>query len=179
MRRSFVETIIGGLVLLVAILFLFYAYSGSNLRGAGGYDLIARFNRVDGLANGAEVRLSGIKIGSVVRQDLDPKTYLAVVHLAINDNIKLPVDSTAKIQSDSLLSGSHVNLEPGGDEKMMANGDEIKYTQDPVNLSDLIGRFIFSNAQKGGAKGGDAGTPPAGDGGTPPASGAAPPAPTN
>jgi phospholipid/cholesterol/gamma-HCH transport system substrate-binding protein len=170
MRRNFVETIIGGLVLLVAALFLFYAYTGSNLRGAGGYDLIARFNRVDGLANGAEVRLSGIKIGSVVRQDLDPKTYLAVVHLAINDNIKLPIDSTAKIQSDSLLSGSHVNLEPGGDEKTMANGDEIKYTQDPVNLGDLIGRFIFSSAQKAGAKDGDAG----GAGGTPPA--ATPPA---
>ena len=171
MRRNIVETIIGGLVLLVAALFLFYAYSGSNLRGAGGYDLVARFNRVDGLANGAEVRLSGIKIGSVVRQDLDPKTYLAVVHLAINDNIKLPVDSTAKIQSDSLLSGSHVNLEPGGDEKMMANGDEIKYTQDPVNLGDLIGRFIFSSAQKAGAKDGDAG---GASGDTPPA--AAPPA---
>src|SRR5882724_2626104 len=166
MRRNIIETIMGGVVLLIAALFLAFAYAGSNLRGVGGYDVVARFNRVDGLANGAEVRLSGIKIGSVVRQDLDPKTYLAVVHLAIADNIKLPIDSTAKIQSDSLLSGSHVNLEPGGDDKMLANGDEIKYTQDPVNLSDLIGRFIFSNAQKGGAKGGDAGTPPAGDGGT-------------
>ena len=171
MRRNVIETIMGGVVLLIAALFLFFAYSGSNLRGVGGYDLVARFNRVDGLANGAEVRLSGIKIGSVVRQDLDPKTYLAVVHLAIAENVKLPIDSTAKIQSDSLLSGSHVNLEPGGDEKMMANGDEIKYTQDPVNLSDLIGRFIFSSAQKGGAKPGDASTPPA--------DGAAPPAPAN
>src|SRR5260221_12511192 len=143
MRRSFVETVIGGLVLLVAALFLCYTYSGSNLRGAGGYDLIARFNRVDGLANGAEVRLSGIKIGSVVRQDLDPKTYLAVVHLAIDDNVKLPVDSTAKIQSDSLLSGSHVNLHPGGDDKMLAKGDEIKYNQDPVNLWDLICPFTL------------------------------------
>ena len=170
MQRSLVETIMGGVVLVIAALFLLFAYSGSNLRGAGGYDVVARFNRVDGLANGAEVRLSGIKVGSVVRQDLDPKTYLAVVHLAIADNIKLPIDSTAKIQSDSLLSGSHVNLEPGGDDKMLANGDEIKYTQDPVNLSDLIGRFIFSNAQKGGGKSGDAGTPPAG---------ATPPAPAN
>jgi phospholipid/cholesterol/gamma-HCH transport system substrate-binding protein len=171
MGRNVIETIMGGLVLVIAVLFLLFAYSGSNLRGVGGYDVIARFNRVDGLAKGAEVRLSGIKVGSVVREELDPKTYLAVVHLAIADNIKLPIDSTAKIQSDSLLSGSHVNLEPGGDDKMLAGGDEIKYTQDPVNLSDLIGRFIFSNAQKGGgAKGGDAGTPPAGG---------APPAPAN
>ena len=165
MRRNIVETVMGALVLAVAVLFLVFAYNGSNLRAAGGYDLVARFNRVDGLASGAEVRLSGIKIGTVVREELDPKTYLAVVHLAINDNVKLPVDSTAKIQSDSLLSASHVNLEPGGDEKMMANGDEIKYTQDPINLGDLIGRFIFSNAQKGGGKAGDqgggAGTPPA------------------
>ena len=129
MRRSVIETIMGGVVLVIAALFLVFAYSSSNLRGVGGYDLIARFNRVDGLADGAEVRLSGIKIGSVVRQDLDPKTYLAVVHLAITDNIKLPIDSTAKIQSDSLLSGSHVNLEPGGDDKMLGNGDEIKYVR--------------------------------------------------
>jgi len=79
MRRNIIETIMGGVVLLIAALFLAFAYAGSNLRGVGGYDVVARFNRVDGLANGAEVRLSGIKIGSVVRQDLDPKTYLAEV----------------------------------------------------------------------------------------------------
>src|SRR5262249_41681695 len=154
MRRNVIETIMGAVVLVVAALFLLFAYSSSNLHAVGGYDVMARFNRVDGLTNGADVRLSGIKIGSVVSQALDPKTYLAEGHLSVTDSVKLPVDSTARIQSDSLLGSAYINIEPGGDEKMLASGGEIKYTQDPVNLADLIGRFIFSS---GGKKPGEQG----------------------
>jgi phospholipid/cholesterol/gamma-HCH transport system substrate-binding protein len=147
-------------VLLVAILFLLFAYSSSNVGRVSGYEITAQFNRVDGLSVGADVRMSGIKIGSVVRQRLDPKTYLADIGMSIESDIKLPTDSTAKIQADSLLSANYVNLEPGGDEKMIQPGGRVVNTQDPINLSDLIGRFIFSNNKGPGQK-------PAGDQGAP------------
>lgn len=152
MRRNIIETIMGGVVLLVAALFLLFAYSSSDVGRVNGYELTAQFNRVDGLAVGADVRMSGIKIGSVVSQRLDPKTYLADIRMSIASDIKLPTDSTAKIQADSLLSANYVNLEPGGDETMIKPGGQVKFTQDPINLSDLIGRFIFSNNKGPGQK---------------------------
>jgi len=159
MRRSVIETIMGAVVLVVAGLFLFFAYTTSNVRATDGYQLIARFNRVDGLANGSDVRLSGIKIGSVISQHLDPKSYRAVVGIAIDNSIKLPTDTTARIQSDGLLGNTYMVLEPGGSEDMLPPGGEIEYTQDAVNLVDLLGRFIFSGG--GAASGGGAPQAPA------------------
>ena len=164
MRRSVIETIMGAVVLVVAGLFLFFAYTSSNVQATGGYELVARFNRVDGLANGSDVRMSGIKVGSVVAQSLDPKTYRAIVRLSIDSTIKLPEDTTARIQSDGLLGNTYMVLEPGGAEEMIPPGGTIAYTQDAVNLVDLLGRFIFSTPSNGGSSGAGSGagaTPPA------------------
>ena len=165
MRRSVIETIMGAVVLVVAALFLFFAYTTSNVRATGGYQLVARFNRVDGLANGSDVRLSGIKIGSVISQQLDPKTYRAVVHIAIDNSVKLPNDTTARIQSDGLLGNTYMVLEPGGSDEMLPPGGQIEYTQDAVNLVDLLGRFIFSGGGSGGGAANSGGA--ANGGGTP------------
>ncbi|HLB79817.1 MAG TPA: MlaD family protein, partial [Dongiaceae bacterium] len=95
MNRNVIETIMGAVVLLVAVTFLAFAYTTSNLRRVEGYEVIAKFNRIDGLENGSDVRMSGIKIGSVLDQRLDPETYLAVVRLSIADAVRLPLDSSA------------------------------------------------------------------------------------
>ncbi len=164
MRRSVIETIMGAVVLVVAGLFVFFAYTSSDVRATSGYELIARFNRVDGLANGSDVRMSGIKIGSVVAQHLDPGSYRAVVQFSIESSIQLPLDTSARIQSDGLLGNAYMVLEPGGAEDMLPPGGEIEFTQDAINLVDLLGRFIFSSP-------GTTGTPPAphaGEGATAP-----------
>jgi len=174
MRRSVIETIMGGVVLIVAGLFLFFVYSSSRVSSAEGYELVARFNRVDGLANGSDVRMSGIKIGSVLRQTIDPKTYRAIVHFEVDSSIKLPSDTSVRIQSDGLLGNAYMMLEPGGSEEMLKPGGEIEYTQDAVNLVDLLGRFIFSGASGSGPTGAPApagGQPGGAQGATPPASG--------
>jgi phospholipid/cholesterol/gamma-HCH transport system substrate-binding protein len=154
MRRSVIETIMGAVVLVVAGLFLFFAYSSSNVRATDGYELIARFNKVDGLANGSDVRLSGIKVGSVIGQSLDPKTYRAVVRISVDSSLKLPEDTTARIQSDGLLGTAYMVLDPGGSEELLQPGGQIHYTQDAINLVDLLGRFIFSGGGSGGVTGG-------------------------
>lgn len=149
MNRNVIETVMGGVVLLVAGLFVVFAYTTSDVRRPGGYEVAARFNRVDGIAPGTDVRMSGIKIGTVVEQELDPETYLAVVRLNLENRVKLPVDTVAKIQSDGLLGSNYVALEPGAEETMIENGGEIRFTQDPINLTDLLGRFVFSAAEEG------------------------------
>lgn len=144
--RNIVETIVGALVLVVAGVFVFYAFAKSDRSGPDGYDVVARFGRIDGLKRGADVTLSGVKVGAVTGFTLDPKTYQAVVRLVVSSNVNLPSDTTAKIVSESLLGGMVVVLEPGGDKTMIRAGGEIAHTQDSIPLTELIAKFMFGSA---------------------------------
>ncbi len=178
MGRNLVETLMGALVLVVAGLFLAFAYQVTNVRTVGGYELTARFERIDGLAVGADVRVSGIRVGSVIEARLEPDTFLAVVRLTVNPAVRLPIDSTASVSNDGLLGGSFLALVPGGDDQLIEPGGQIRYTQAPVNIVQLLGRIIFSAAENPNA-GRDA--PPELGGRGQPAQqpgGAAPPAPS-
>jgi len=148
MRRDVVETITGALVLVAAVAFLVFAYTRSGVSTVEGYEVTVRFSRVDGLANGSDVRLSGIKVGTVIDQRLDPADYRAIVRLSIAPDIQLPTDSSARIQSDSLLSNSYIELEPGADDTYLENGGEIVYSQAPINLADLLGRLVLSVSEE-------------------------------
>ena len=145
MGRNIVETIVGALVLVVACAFVVYAFSKSDRAGPDGYELVARFGRIDGLKRGADVTLSGVKVGSVSGFSLDPKTYQAVVRLTVSSNVAVPADTYAKIVSESLLGGMVIVLEPGGDKTMLKSGGEIEHTQDSIPLTELIAKFMFGS----------------------------------
>lgn len=152
MNNSLVETLIGAMVLAVAVVFLVFAYSSSGLGGGmSGYDLKARFFNAEGVRIGSDVRLSGVKVGSVTDQTLDPQTYQAVIRMTLRSDLRMPEDSVAKISSTGLLGDSFIALEPGGSETMMAPGASFEYTQGSVNLMDLISRAIFSAVDTGGS----------------------------
>ncbi|MBI1261566.1 MAG: outer membrane lipid asymmetry maintenance protein MlaD [Rhizobiales bacterium] len=150
MQNSLVETLIGAIVVVVAGVFLFYGYSTAGIHNTGGYVVTAEFDRVDGLANGSDVRMSGIKVGTVVSQKLDQETYKAVLAIDLDSNVKIPDDSSAKITSESLLGGNYVSIAPGGSETPLENGSEIMFTQGSVDLMSLIGQAVFSTS--GGEK---------------------------
>jgi phospholipid/cholesterol/gamma-HCH transport system substrate-binding protein len=113
MGNNLVESLLGAVVLVVAGLFLVFAYSTTNVRTVGGYEVFAKFERVDGLNTGSDVKLSGIKVGTVFEQRLEPNTYLAIVRMNINSSVKLPVDTVAQVTSDGLLGSNFVALVPG------------------------------------------------------------------
>ncbi|MFH5924047.1 outer membrane lipid asymmetry maintenance protein MlaD [Roseomonas xinghualingensis] len=143
--RRIAEIAAGAMVLLVAALFLVYAATNSGRSSTnGGLELTARFDRIDGLAPGADVRIAGVKVGSVTSQRIDPETFLAVLTLNVDSGLKLPDDSSAEITSEGLLGGRYVALVPGGSEQFLASGDTVKITQSAVSLESLLGRFIFS-----------------------------------
>lgn len=145
MSENIVETLIGAAVLAVAGFFFYFAYTTAELgRTSGGYDVYAKFNRVDGLTVGSDVRMSGIKIGTVTSQSLDTDTFEAVVHMTIARDIELPDDSSAKITSESLLGGNYMSIEAGGGIDLIEPGGEIPYTQGSVDLMGLIGQAVFS-----------------------------------
>ena len=142
--RNAAEVAAGAVVLLVAAGFLGYAVAHSGRSTSGGYVLHASFDHIDGLVLGADVRMAGVKIGSVDAARIDPKTYLADVSFSVQDNIHLPKDSSAEITSDGLLGGKYLSLSPGGDNAMLAAGQTITITQSSVSLEELLGKFIFS-----------------------------------
>ena len=144
MTRNILETLLGAVVLIVAVGFLAFAYNSSQIQQTDGYELIARFDKVDGLERGSDVRISGIKVGSVLDQALDSETYRAEVRFSLREDVRLPADTSAAVVSNGLLGGKYLALVPGGDIEMLEDGDEVTLTQSAVNLEDLIGHMIFS-----------------------------------
>lgn len=144
MANNAIETVMGAVVLAVAGGFLYFAYSNSNVKHIEGYAIKADFTNITGIAVGSDVRIGGIKIGSVESLDLDPKTYQAAAVLRVRDTVKLPKDSSAAIQSSGLLGDKFVAIEPGAEEVAMKEGDKIELTQSSVSIEEMIGKFAFS-----------------------------------
>ncbi len=150
MKGNVLETVMGAVVLVVAALFLFFAYNSSQLRSVKGYELTANFEHIDGIRDGSDVRVSGIKVGSVLGLTLDPKTFLATVRMSVEPSLKLPDDTVAEIVSSGLLGDKYMSLVPGGSDKDIQPGGEIKFTQSSVSLEHMIGQMIFSPPNKKG-----------------------------
>jgi phospholipid/cholesterol/gamma-HCH transport system substrate-binding protein len=144
MKRSVIETVLGGFVIFLALAFLAYSYNTSNVAEVNGYQITADFSGIGGLQIGDEVQISGVKVGQVANLELDPKAYVARVTMEIDNKVQIPSDTTALISSESLLGGKYLLLEPGGAEDMLKNGGKIEFTQAPQNLEQLLGQFIFS-----------------------------------
>lgn len=151
MARNMIETVMGAVVLLVAVVFVTFAFKSSGLSASDGYQVTARFGDASGLTVGTEVRMAGVKVGTVSTQDIDPETYLATVTMNIDERIRLPLDTSARIIPDGLLGGNFISLEPGGEDDMIEPGGSIAFTQGSINVVDLLGRFIFSAAEQAGA----------------------------
>ena len=143
MQRSAIETVLGGVVLVGAGLFLAFAWSTAQVAPVTGYAVEARFNAVDGLTAGSDVRIGGVKVGSVNAQRIDPETFQAVVQMTIRGDITLPEDSRATIASAGLLGGRYVKLDPGQSDQAIGDGGRISDTKDALSLEDLLGRAIF------------------------------------
>ena len=146
MQRNMLEAVMGAIVLLTAVAFVSLAYEAANIRGTDGYELEAEFGATGGLSVGDDVRISGIKVGRISRQELDPVTYAARIVMSLDERIRIPADSSARITAASLLGNNYLELIPGADEDMMQPGEVIYDTRDPVSLTDLLGKAVFSAA---------------------------------
>jgi len=142
MANNAVETLVGAVVLCVAGGFLYYASQTADFGGGKSYPLTAQFFKADGISAGGEVRVSGVKVGTVSSVLLDEETYQAEIMMMMRSSVKLPSDSSAKIASDGLLGGSYVAIEPGGSEYYLEPNEAIEHTQGSVSLLDLIGKAV-------------------------------------
>jgi phospholipid/cholesterol/gamma-HCH transport system substrate-binding protein len=142
---NYFEIIVGTFVLFCAAFFFFSSFNSAKAGKVKGYHLIAKFENIDGIANGSDVKISGVKIGTVEEQFLDEKDFRATLKINIDSKVKLSTDSSAKIASEGLLGSKYLSITPGGDEENLKDGEEISFTQSSVNLEELLGKFIFND----------------------------------
>ena len=140
-QTNVAETLIGAGVVVVALIFAALAYYRMGAGHLSGYEINAKVPKADGLAVGTDVRLAGIKVGTVSDLTLDPKTYLVTVHMNIRNDIKLPVDSSVLVTQSGFLGGQYLSITPGGDNQMMAAGSYFENAQGSIDVMGLVGRF--------------------------------------
>lgn len=143
MAENRAEVLAGAAVLAAALGFLVYAAGGGRLSGGGEtYPLLASFRSVEGITVGSDVRLAGVKVGSITTLALNPETYFADATIQIDKSVLLPDDSAILISSEGLLGGNFVELVPGGSLENLAPGDEIEDTQGAVSLISLLLKWV-------------------------------------
>lgn len=153
-NNHMVETLIGAIVVVIAIGFLVFAYATTSAGDVSGYPLEARFASADGIVSGTEVRLHGVKVGTVESVTLDPKTFLAIVKLSMRRDVPIPDDSAIKVTSSGLLGNPYLSIQPGGSPTNLAANGQIPNTQGSVDIMGLIGRAIYGNTSSAPASGG-------------------------
>ncbi len=157
MKNSTVETLIGAAVIAIAAAFFIFAYTATGSGGGtGGYRLSAEFDNAEGINVGTDVRMAGIKVGTVVAQSLNHENFQALITMTIDPALTLAEDTTAKVTAEGLLGAKFIALEPGGAEEKLAEGGMISYTQGAVDIWSLISQAMF---EKSGAKSGGETTP--------------------
>ena len=155
MKSTSLETLVGAAIIAAAVGFFGFAYKTAGLGGgsSGGTHLSAEFDNVDGVNVGSDVRIAGVKVGSVIGQGLNPKSYQARIDMVIQSGLELSDDTSAKITAEGLLGSKFVALEPGGSDTKIGEGGVLSYTQGAIDIWSIISQAMFS---KSGAKPADA-----------------------
>lgn len=143
MKRGIAETLLGALVLVAAAAFMVFAVRVAEIQTDGGYELTARFLKVGGLERGSDVRISGVKVGTVVDRRLDPTTFEAIVRFTVREDIRLPSDTQAGVTSTGLLGGKYIRLFPGRESDTLEAGAQLVQTRDFQSLEDTVSEIIF------------------------------------
>lgn len=143
MSHNTTEVLVGGAVLAGALAFAIYAGQATGLStSTGGYELNASFRSLEGVGVGTDVRLAGVKIGTVTKVELNPETYRADTSFSVLEGIEVPDDSAVIVASEGLLGGNFVEIVPGGSPFFFDPGSEIEDTQGAVSLISLLVKFV-------------------------------------
>jgi len=149
MKERVIETVVGFVVICLAIFsfMFFYKISDSGEDGEG-YFLNAYFQNIEGVAEGNDVKLSGIKIGYIDNLTLENGTYFAVARLKIKKGIDIPSDSRAIVSTSGLLGGKYIRINPGSADDNLKENGKFKFTQSSINIEDLISKLMYSLTSK-------------------------------
>lgn len=146
MKYNIYETIIGGAIIIFFIICSIAAYNASRSVTGKSYMVTAKFQSVEGLSVGSKVKVSGVKIGEVKGITLAPDLSV-IVAMTLNQDVRLPNDSSAAVVSEGLMGPKFVAVRPGGEDNMLKNGDEIVYTESSLNIEEIVKKMIYHFAK--------------------------------
>ena len=149
MTREKTDFWVGLFVLLGAVALVFLALRAGNMSSfsfAPTYQVHAHFDNLGGLKPRAPVKSSGVVVGRVAGISFDNERYQALVTLDLESQYEFPADSSVSILTSGLLGEQYIGVTPGGDDKMLAEGSTIQFTQSAVVLEELVSKFLYSSA---------------------------------
>ncbi len=165
MRESVFETLVGLGVLIVAALFLWFGLANGNNDSGGDGDVVigVRLSAASGVEPGTDVKLAGVKVGTVRSVAIDFERTEALVKMVVDDRMLPLGDGTsARVQGDGLLGGSYIGLQPAegfGEIEICESPDqifgdtgcsELLYGQGSVDLLTLFASFASGNGDSSG-----------------------------
>jgi len=148
LSQQTLHTLLGGAIVVAGAAALVLSQGGAGPKSGGGYELVARFGSIDGVAKGTKILLAGIEVGEVVDRAYDPVRQRAVIRMTIRGDIEIPLDTVAMIVSDGLMGNKYIKLQPGGDVEMMHDGDSFEYVQDSIIFEEILEKVILNAEQK-------------------------------
>lgn len=150
MSENTAEVIVGGVVLAAAVGFVIYAGQLTGYVGGptGAHEFNASFRSIEGVSVGTDVRMAGVKVGTVTSLDLNPQTFRADAIFSVAQNIELPEDTAVIVSSEGLLGGNFIELLPGGSPFNLEPGAEIEDTQSAVSFIQLMLRFVTGGSEE-------------------------------
>ncbi|MFK7968524.1 MAG: outer membrane lipid asymmetry maintenance protein MlaD [Rickettsiaceae bacterium] len=149
MQQRVIETIVGFAVICLALFsFIFFYKVIDYSTKSDGYFINAYFQNIEGLSEGNDVKVSGIKIGYIDNISLEKDTYFAVAKLKIKKDVEIPSDSRAIVSTSGLIGGKYLRINPGAADDNLKDNDKIKFTQSSINIEDLIGKLMYSMTSK-------------------------------
>lgn len=144
--RKNIETLVGlGVIVFCLALILMVYKNGFFASNKSSYTLRAQFDNVDGISIGSDVAVAGVKVGEVISKSVDSQNYRAVIVMTVDDDLKLPTDTSAEIVTMGFLGDKYISLSPGGESEFLKNGSTIEYTQSSLSIESLISKFVFSS----------------------------------
>ena len=148
MKYNILETIMGFVVLIAVAIFLIYGIKTAKVdTKKENQNIYAIFENVSGLKIGDNVQISGINVGKIINLELNTDTYEAKVLMGLNNKIKLPEDTTARITSSSMLGRNYIEISPGISNTYLKDKEVIFDTSSAVIFSDMLGKMIYSNSK--------------------------------
>lgn len=133
--------VIGGLVLFTVGLFMI---GDRRLLFEDDFEVYAEFQRLNGLENGATVRVAGMNAGEVTSIDFPPGPLQKFrVRMRVREDLHPVVrgDSVALIQTDGLLGNQLIEINGGSDASAPAVPLSTIDSREPFDFADLMARL--------------------------------------
>lgn len=150
MKKYKMETTVGIFVVigLLCLGYITIKLGNLSLINSDTYSLYTKFTSVSGLRTGNSVEMFGIEIGRVGKLSMNQEEQVAVVELKLQKDVEIFGDAIASVKTSGLIGDRYVQIDPGGADEKLNNGDSIIETEAPIDLQELISKYAFGDVKK-------------------------------